>query len=158
LILDFAAWGNFGPVRIIARDESNVRAAAIDSDGRGAGAVDVEPFIFGHWDQAKKVRTAQGRGLTASRSAYEEMRTRSLSAQRHLLGAGGCRFREHSRHAAQLNRLRREAVGLARASVRGGAVKGVQHVLAESHFLVDHDAWEARCVDALGDAKVVAEG
>lgn len=60
-------------MRIIARDESNVSAASINRDGSGASSVDMEPVFFGHWDQAKKVRTAQGRGLTASRSAYEEM-------------------------------------------------------------------------------------
>jgi hypothetical protein len=57
-----------------------------------------------------------------------------------------------------LNRLRGEAVGLARAPVRGGSVEGVQHVLAEPDFLMDHDDREARCVGALDYAQVVAEG
>ncbi len=50
LVLDFPAWGDFGTVRIIARDESNVSTTAINRDAREAGAVDMEPFIFGHWD------------------------------------------------------------------------------------------------------------
>jgi hypothetical protein len=50
LVLDFASRWNFGPVRIIARNESNVRASAINRDARGAGSVDVKPFVVRHWD------------------------------------------------------------------------------------------------------------
>jgi hypothetical protein len=50
LVLDFPAWWDFGPVRIVARNKSNVSASAVNRHARGAGAVHVQPFIVWHWD------------------------------------------------------------------------------------------------------------